>query len=313
MSKVKSWFYAVKVGRTKGIYSSWNDCQLQTNGFPGSKYKKFRVKQDAEEYIVSTHESAGVTHSAFSKKSAGYYAVKVGRNKGIYATWTECQRQISRFSGCKYKKFPTRSEAEDYIGLGALSKVRPASNAVTVYCDGACRGNGKVGAIAGVGVWWSHGDIRNISERCPGRQSNNRAELIALVRVHEQTMNVTTPLTIKTDSKYSINCMETWLRTWQLNGFMGSKGKPIENEPIIRYLAKLRERVRRLGRKVALDYVPGHTGIEGNEQADRYATEGTYLAEVEDPDWIALRKEVEVKMNVELAERKRKLLSAGTC
>ncbi|KAK0472271.1 ribonuclease H-like domain-containing protein [Armillaria novae-zelandiae] len=273
MSKVKSWFYAVKIGRTKGIYFSWNDCQLQTNGFPGSKFKKFRVKQDAEEYILSTAESAAVTNSAFSKKSAGYYAVKVGRNKGIYTT----------------------------------------CNAVTIFCDGACRGNGKVGAIAGVGVWWGHGDIRNISERCPGRQSNNRAELIALVRVHEQTMDMTTPFTIKTDSKYSINCMETWLRSWQLNGFMGSKGKSIENEPIIRYLAKLRERVRRLGRKVALDYVPGHTGIEGNEEADRCATEGTYLAEVEEPDWVALRKEMEVKMDAELAERKRKLLLAGTC
>ncbi|KAK0193143.1 ribonuclease H-like domain-containing protein [Armillaria mellea] len=298
MSKVKSWFYAVKVGRTKGIYSSWNDCQLQTNGFPGSMFKKFRVKQDAEEYIVSTHVPAGVTHSAFSKKPAEYYAVKVGRSKGIYTT---CDRSQGF------------QDAKDYIGLGALLKIRPASNAATVYCDGACRGNGKVGAIAGVGVWWSHGDIRNISERCPGRQSNNRAELIALVRVHEQTMDVTTPLTIKTDSKYSINCMETWFRTWQLNGFMGSKGKPVENEPIIRYLAKLRERVRRLGRKIALDYVPGHTGIEGNEEADRCATGGTYLADAEEPDWVALRKELELKMDAELAERKRKLLSAGTC
>ncbi|KAK0203315.1 ribonuclease H-like domain-containing protein [Desarmillaria ectypa] len=204
-----------------------------------------------------------------------------------------------------------RSEAEDYIGRGTISRVRPASNAATVYCDGACRRNGNAGAIAGVGVWWSHGDSRNISERCPGRQSNNRAELIALVRVHEQTMDVTTPLTIKTDSKYSIHCMETWLRTWQLNGFMGSKHRRIENEGIIRYLAKLRERARRLGRRVALDYVPGHTGVEGNEEADRHATEGTYLPEVEEPDWVGLRKELDVKMNAELTERKRKLLSVG--
>ncbi|KAG7441823.1 uncharacterized protein BT62DRAFT_923048 [Guyanagaster necrorhizus] len=285
MSKVKSWFYAVKIGRIKGIYSSWTECQIQTDGFPGSKYKKFVAKQDAEDYIGSSHETAVATRSAFAKKPAGYYAVKVGRNKGIYTTWTECQRQITRFSGCKYKKFPTRREAE--------------------------QGNGKIGAIAGVGVWWSHGDSRNISERCPGRQSNNRAELIALVRVHEQTMNMATPLTIKTDSKYSINCLETWLPAWQVNGFVGShRKKPIENAPIIRYLAKLRERVQRLGRKVALEYVPGHTGVEGNEEADRCATEGTYLADVDEPDWVSLRTELDGKMNEELAERKRRLLFA---
>lgn len=29
-----------------------------------------------------------------------------------------------------------------------------------VYCDGACKGNGQVGAIAGVGVWWGPNDSR---------------------------------------------------------------------------------------------------------------------------------------------------------
>ena len=29
-----------------------------------------------------------------------------------------------------------------------------------VYADGACRGNGRPGAVAGIGVWWSPGDPR---------------------------------------------------------------------------------------------------------------------------------------------------------
>lgn len=29
-----------------------------------------------------------------------------------------------------------------------------------VYSDGACKGNGQPGSIAGVGVWWGHNDPR---------------------------------------------------------------------------------------------------------------------------------------------------------
>ncbi|KAK0203322.1 hypothetical protein DFS33DRAFT_1226769, partial [Desarmillaria ectypa] len=137
---------------------------------------------------------------------------------------------------------------------------------VTVYCDGACRGNDKSGAIAGAGIWCGHSPC-----------------------MHPQTMNVETPFTvIEADSKYLISCMVTWL-----NGFMRSKRKPFENGPIICYLAELHERTHRFGRKAALDYVPEHTVVEGNEEAHLYATEGAYLAEVEEPDWVALRSELD--------------------
>ncbi|KAG1886047.1 ribonuclease H-like domain-containing protein [Suillus subluteus] len=75
-----------------------------------------------------------------------------------------------------------------------------------VYSDGACKGNGQVGSVAGVGVWWGWNDSRNIAERCPGDQTNNRAELIAIVRALETAPFSQRPLMIKTDSKYSIQC-----------------------------------------------------------------------------------------------------------
>lgn len=64
-----------------------------------------------------------------------------------------------------------------------LPDVQDESGWLVVYTDGACKGNGRQGAIAGVGVWWGHNDPRNIAERCPGSQTNNRAELI-VITVH---------------------------------------------------------------------------------------------------------------------------------
>jgi ribonuclease HI len=29
-----------------------------------------------------------------------------------------------------------------------------------VYTDGACKGNGKAGSVAGIGVWWGRNDPR---------------------------------------------------------------------------------------------------------------------------------------------------------
>lgn len=109
-----------------------------------------------------------------------------------------------------------------------------------VYSDGACKGNGQAGSIAGVGVWWAEGDPRsaesssiqlkpcftrprNIAERCPGDQTNNRAELIvhpkpfcrhfthhtplqAILRVLETVPETKKPLLIKSDSSYSLKC-----------------------------------------------------------------------------------------------------------
>ncbi|KAL2651569.1 hypothetical protein R1flu_019697 [Riccia fluitans] len=47
-----------------------------------------------------------------------YYAVKSGRNPGIYDTWDACQQQVKGFKGNEYKSFPTLEEAQQYVGCG---------------------------------------------------------------------------------------------------------------------------------------------------------------------------------------------------
>ena len=44
-------FYAVKVGKTPGVYDTWDDCKAQVDGFSGAKYKKFGTKEEAEAFV----------------------------------------------------------------------------------------------------------------------------------------------------------------------------------------------------------------------------------------------------------------------
>lgn len=47
----KPGFYCVKVGRIPGIYTTWQDCEKQTKGFPHAKYKKFPTFELANNFL----------------------------------------------------------------------------------------------------------------------------------------------------------------------------------------------------------------------------------------------------------------------
>lgn len=44
-----------------------------------------------------------------------YYAIRRGRNTGVYETWAECEKQISGFPNARFKNFGTRSTAESFL------------------------------------------------------------------------------------------------------------------------------------------------------------------------------------------------------
>ena len=54
-----------------------------------------------------------------------------------------------------------------------------------VYTDGACLNNGLENAIAGIGIYFGEDDIRNVSRNINGKQSNNIAELQAIIDVYD--------------------------------------------------------------------------------------------------------------------------------
>lgn len=49
MAKKK--YYVVKKGKTPGIYSSWDECRAQVEGYSGALYKGFAAKEEAQAYL----------------------------------------------------------------------------------------------------------------------------------------------------------------------------------------------------------------------------------------------------------------------
>ncbi|XP_075720014.1 ribonuclease H1-like [Rhinoderma darwinii] len=63
--------------------------------------------------------SARLLHTSFSGIRCAvirmFYAVRKGRNPGIYKTWEECKEQVDKFPAARYKKFASEDEAWKFV------------------------------------------------------------------------------------------------------------------------------------------------------------------------------------------------------
>ncbi|KAI8320327.1 ribonuclease H-like protein [Martensiomyces pterosporus] len=216
-----------------------------------------------------------------------YYVVKVGRNPGLYLTYGAAQRQLIRHPGGLLKGFNTIEDAEAYMGIGddvyiEKYELSPAngpecSNTLSIYTDGVCKGNGRPEAVAGVGVYFSHGDSRNVSELLPGpRQTNQRADLTAVLKAIQivssqpQRSNslVRRPIRIFTKSKYVIYCLTSGWRRWMKNGWMTAMGNGVKNRDLIE---EILEEIRIHALNVRLDHINKSAGNMSLARANQLA------------------------------------------
>ena len=72
-----------------------------------------------------------------------YYAVRKGRKTGVFATWAECQKQVTGFSGAEFKSFGTMEEAKAFVG-GESAQAAPGNK-------GDAAGSGASDVISAAG------------------------------------------------------------------------------------------------------------------------------------------------------------------
>jgi ribonuclease HI len=180
-----------------------------------------------------------------------FYAVAIGHTQGIYNTWTDCKKQIDGFSGAKYKKFETREEAENFISdKQNLNKPKKSASKIIeieqntfepdyyVYTDGSCSNNGRQSAKAGIGIYFGENDLRNVSQPVEGKQTNNTAELTAILKVYpiiEADVKNGKRVAIVSDSEYAIRCVTSYGSRCEKEGWVN----PIPNQELVKDLYQL--------------------------------------------------------------------------
>ena len=139
---------------------------------------------------------------------------------------------------------------------------------ITIYTDGASRGNPGPGGWGGVIA--SEDRVIEIGGLDP-HTTNNKMELTACIRSLEFTIFNSQfsnkPIQIYTDSEYVMKGITEWIHRWQRKGWKTANRKPVLNQDLWQKLIELTE-----GKNIEWKYVAGHAGIPLNERADEIAT-----------------------------------------
>jgi ribonuclease HI len=136
-------------------------------------------------------------------------------------------------------------------------------NTVTIYTDGACKGNPGVGGHSAILLSGSHRKEVSGGFRLT---TNNRMELLGVITGLEA---LTRPCHVRvcSDSAYVCNAMkEGWALKWQLQGWMRNKKDRAENPDLWERLLDLCQE-----HTVEFHWVRGHAGNHENENADKLA------------------------------------------
>ncbi len=153
-----------------------------------------------------------------------FYSVHKGNQTGVFNTWNECSESINGFKGAVFKKFDNKKDA-DYFSLTGLEPNDVLDNFdydICVYTDGGCINNGSDKAMAGIGIYFGENDSRNVSERLQGKQTNNTAEMTAILKAYdilETDINKGKKILFCTDSVYAKRCCTTYGQKIANNGF----------------------------------------------------------------------------------------------
>ncbi len=136
---------------------------------------------------------------------------------------------------------------------------------VTIYSDGACKGNpgrGGWGAVLVAGT--------REKELFGGEPhtTNNRMEMTAVI---EALRALKRPCTVQvyTDSQYVQKGISEWLPGWKARGWKTADKKPVKNADLWQELDALTQ-----PHKISWHWVRGHNGHPGNERADALANRG---------------------------------------
>ncbi len=145
-------------------------------------------------------------------------------------------------------------------------------NKITIYTDGACKGN------PGPGGWGailrSTGHVEKELFGGEALTTNNRMEMTAVIEALN-ALKRPCDVAVYVDSKYVLQGITEWLPGWKARGWKTAAKQPVKNVDLWQKLDAL---VSTAGHRIEWVWVKGHAGDPGNERADALANLGVEKA-----------------------------------
>lgn len=261
-------FYAVKVGRVPGIYSTWDECKEQVHKFPGAIYGKFKTQAEAEAFIQS--EPARVT-PVMKVVSAVVPTSKVTPPTTVISKVTA---EIPTIPDPSLQSIPVLPESEakshgyEIWTDGSVELNQSASYAYIIQKDGKtiAQGGSKIteppytapraellGVIEGVRALYKY--VRQQREREMLRETST-----------SHVIDKLPDFTLYCDNSFVMNTINDWgpkrktAKDWEGYAYAD---KFIN---LLTFIKQWREQAQ-----ATFEWIRGHSGIKMNEEVDQLA------------------------------------------
>ena len=195
-----------------------------------------------------------------------YYAVRVGKTPGIYLTWDDCKSMVDGYPGAKYKSFGNLAEAEaflegvSYVKEGQMELAFETEEKPYAFVDGSYN---VVTGVYGYGGFLVSGGQKHILQGAGDEEEmasmrNVAGEILGSMAAVEKALELGIKELVM---YYDYMGIEMWATgAWKRN-----KTGTIAYYD---YMQSIKSQIN-----ITFEKVKGHSGIEGNEEADRLAKE----------------------------------------